>query len=274
MKKQDFEARMRQGEHYHDLRVLPGAYIVIRVDGRSFHKVTETMNKPFDDIFHDHMVKTATSLLTEIQGVYAYTQSEEISILLSKDSPFDRKVEKLVSVSAAKASSVFSTLLGYAVDFDSRLWIGANADSTIDYFQWRQVDATRNALNSLCYWTLRHDGLTAEQATRGCEDLQEKDKHDLLYQYNVNFNDLPAWQRRGTGIYWHDVYKPCINPIDGSPLLAKRRKAHVDEDLPIKENYSIFLNRLIQPPFIVNIDSIPSDSNTTQVTMNTHIIQE
>lgn len=78
----DFEAQMRALEHFHSLRVLPGAWTVIRVAGRSFSRFTETgFEKPFDIRFHDHMVKTATALLEELHGLYAYTESDEISVL-------------------------------------------------------------------------------------------------------------------------------------------------------------------------------------------------
>ena len=78
----DFEAQMRVLESFHCLRLLPGVWTVIRVDGRSFYRLAETgFEKPFDNRFHDHIVKTATALLEESHGLYAYTESDEISVL-------------------------------------------------------------------------------------------------------------------------------------------------------------------------------------------------
>ena len=52
------------------------------MDGRSFYRLAETgFEKPFDNRFHDHIVKTATALLEESHGLYAYTESDEISVL-------------------------------------------------------------------------------------------------------------------------------------------------------------------------------------------------
>ncbi len=105
------------------------------------------------------MVGTAQALLTELGAVYAYTESDEISLLL--DPGFDlfgRSVEKLVSISAGIASAAFTQATGEPAHFDSRLWLGTTVADVIDYFSWRQADAARCALNGWCYWTLRKAG--------------------------------------------------------------------------------------------------------------------
>ena len=42
MSPNDFEARMREGEFFHSLRLLRGAWCVLRVDGRGFSRFTES----------------------------------------------------------------------------------------------------------------------------------------------------------------------------------------------------------------------------------------
>ena len=81
-----FENRMRELEYFHNLRLLPGAWVVVRVDGRGFSRFTESrFEKPFDLKFHGLMVHTAQALLQEMQGIYAYTESDEISVLFRPD---------------------------------------------------------------------------------------------------------------------------------------------------------------------------------------------
>lgn len=48
MNSDEFETKMREREYFHSLRILPGLWPIIRVDGRSFSKLTETLEKPFD----------------------------------------------------------------------------------------------------------------------------------------------------------------------------------------------------------------------------------
>jgi tRNA(His) 5'-end guanylyltransferase len=44
MDSDDFEKRMRASEYFHDLRCLPGTWVVLRLDGRGFTKFTERSN--------------------------------------------------------------------------------------------------------------------------------------------------------------------------------------------------------------------------------------
>src|SRR6185503_15900151 len=114
MNNDDFEERMRALEYFHSLRLLPGTWPIIRVDGRGFSRFTEPrFDKPYDIRFRDMMVKTAQALLKELQGIYVYTESDEISILFPPQwSLFDRELEKAVSVSAGIASSAFTLACG------------------------------------------------------------------------------------------------------------------------------------------------------------------
>jgi tRNA(His) 5'-end guanylyltransferase len=243
----DFEAQMRALEHFHSLRVLPGAWTVIRVDGRSFSRFTETgFEKPFDIRFHDHMVKTATALLDELHGLYAYTESDEISVLFPPQwTMFNREVEKLVSISAGVASATFTHQAGVPVTFDSRIWVGVNQELVIDYFRWRQADAARCALNGWVYWTLRNDGKGMAEATAAMHRMTPAQKNETLFQHGVNFNDLPLWQRRGTAAYFEIVKKVGHDPHRKVETTYQRRRLKVDEELPMKEQYTAFLQSLL-----------------------------
>ena len=97
VKNEEFEARMRAMECFHSLRLLPGAWPIVRVDGRSFFRFTEArFEKPFDARFREMMVTTATALLEEMDGLYAYTESDEISVLFPPEWDFfDRELEKI-----------------------------------------------------------------------------------------------------------------------------------------------------------------------------------
>jgi tRNA(His) 5'-end guanylyltransferase len=70
------------------------------------------------------------------------------------------------------------------------------------------------------------------------------EKNELLFQAGVNFNDLPAWQRRGTGVYWETYEREGYNPKLDQTVLATRRRLKVDRDLPIGDEYATFIHRL------------------------------
>jgi tRNA(His) guanylyltransferase len=243
MKPDELELRMRRLEWFHGLRALPGTWPILRVDGRSFSRLTETsFEKPFDPRFHAVMIATANALLEELQALYCYTESDEISILLPGTSDlFDRELEKLVSVSAGIASATFTHEHGEVAHFDSRLCLAANNSLVVDYFRWRQADAARSALNSWCYWTLRKEGQSVAQATKALEGTTVADKNELLFRRGINFNEVPVWQRRGTGLYWEPFEKPGINPRTGAAVTALRRRIRVDENIPMGRDYDAFI---------------------------------
>jgi tRNA(His) 5'-end guanylyltransferase len=157
---------MRAGECFHNLRLLPAAWVVLRLDGHGFTAFTNRrFAKPFDETFHSHMIETARALLERFQGLYAYTESDEISVLLPRHwDRFDRELEKTLSLASGLVSAAFTRACSDLVQFDGRAWVGAEED-VIDYFRWRQGDATRCTLNAWCYSTLRKSGRRVAEAT-------------------------------------------------------------------------------------------------------------
>jgi tRNA(His) 5'-end guanylyltransferase len=242
-----FESRMRALEYFHALKMLPGTWAVIRVDGKGFSKFTEERyEKPFDERFSQCMVKTAEALLVQFGGLYAYTESDEISVLLPREwDLYDREVEKAVSISAGIASSTFTLACGVAAVFDSRVWLGATADLVVDYFRWRQADATRCALNGWAYWTLRKAGESVLAATRALHEKSVGEKNEVLFRHGINFNGTPLWQRRGVGLYWEDYEKVGFDPVRKEEVKALRRRVKVDRELSMKDEYGAFVGGLL-----------------------------
>lgn len=237
------EARQHRRETFSNLRLLPGAWTVLRLDGRAFTKFTaERFAKPFDGRFRDLMVEAASALLKDFCGVYACTHSDEISVaFLPGWELFDRRVEKLVSISAAVVSAAFSRALGEVAHFDSRIWQGVSMVDVVDYFRWRQDDSARCALHAWCYWSLRRTGMSGEAARRELEGKGWSAQNELLFRLGVNFNEVPTWQRRGVGLYWQTYEKTGRNPLTGETVATTRRAVKRDLDLPMGAGYEVLL---------------------------------
>lgn len=249
MKFDDLDAKMRVFETANDRCVLPGVYMVARIDGRGFTRLTKDVHNfeaPFDERFRDMMVGTTEHLMNcGFRVVYGYTQSDEISLLLHRDEgSFGRKVRKLVSILASEASARFSLLLGAMGTFDCRICELPNLHYVRDYFRWRNEDAHRNALSAHCYWMLRKSGLAAGSASDRTLGMSTGEKNELLYQSGVNFNELPNWQKRGVGLYWETYTKESRNPVTGEPASAERRRIKRDMDLPMRDAYDEFILNL------------------------------
>ncbi|MCO7223293.1 tRNA(His) guanylyltransferase Thg1 family protein [Pleionea sp. CnH1-48] len=246
MKFSELDKKMRVYETNNDSCVLPGMYIVARIDGRCFTTLTKEKMKfdaPYDERFRDIMVDTVKHLMqTGFKVRYGYTQSDEISLLFDiNENAFGRKERKLNSVLAGEASAIFSLRLGEVGAFDCRISQLPNESLVTDYFRWRNEDAARNCLNAYCYWTMRKKGKSARSASNALLNKSVSEKNELLFQKGINFNDVENWKKRGIGIYWEDYEKSATNPLTGELVTTARSRLKVDMDIPCKDNYSQFI---------------------------------
>ncbi len=249
----ELDQNMRVYEQSLDQCIVPGMYIVARLDGRSFTKLTKETCKfeaPFDERFRNLMVDTLKYLMENsgFQIVYGFTQSDEISVLMKPDdNTFGRKVRKINTTLAGEASAYFSKELykrmqiDIIASFDCRVCPLPNTQIVEDYFIWRQEDANRNALNGWCYWTLRKEGKSARSANATLLEKGVSFKNELLFSKGINYNDLPSWQKRGVGIWNKSYEKDGFNPITGETVKAIRNKLYVEYDLPFGQEYGAFV---------------------------------
>jgi len=251
MKFSELDTKMRVFETAHDHQVLPGINVVVRLDGRSFTKLTkETLNleRPFDPFFKGVMTSVVKHLMTDsgVRVIYGFHESDEISLLLHpEDELFGRKERKLNSILAGEASAYISGVLARLAVFDCRVCQLPTQQNVTDYFRWRQEDAARNALTAHCYWALRAKrDMGANQATDALEGLGSSEKNELLFQLGINFNDLPLWQKRGVGLYYWDTVKPGFNPKKQEATVTTRRSLIVNEELPMRDEYNEFVLKL------------------------------
>ena len=251
MKFDDLDTKMRCYEQSIDQHVLSDMYLVARLDGRSFSRLTKEIcdfEAPFDERFRDMMVNTVKSLMEcGFRVVYGFTESDEISLLFHTDEDtFGRKVRKFNSILAGTASAAFSLQLGQIAVLDCRLVPLPNLERVQDYFLWRQEDAHRNALNSHCYWMLRKEGKSVKEATEMLEGKSVAFKNELLFSHGINFDKLPSWQKRGIGVYWADVEKTGYNPKTEREVKAFRKALEVNYELPLGEEYGKYVASFLQ----------------------------
>lgn len=218
------------------VRLIPKLPVLLRLDGRAFHTLTRDMRRPYDEQFMACMWQAALALCQEVQNAkLAYVQSDEISLLLvdyeSRETQpwFGYDLQKVCSISAALASVAFGALFRHyfpqADDlpvFDSRAW-NLPPHEVVNYFIWRQQDATRNSISMAAqeYYTSRElHGVTSD-------GLQE-----LLFQKGINWNDYPAAFKRG--VCFRRVPVEFVAPAEGGELVTVTRlKWRMDVETPI-----------------------------------------
>lgn len=251
MKFDDLDQKMRVYEQSLDQIILGDLYMVARLDGRSFSRLTKEIcdfEAPFDIRFRDMMAETIKTLMDcGFRVIYGFTESDEISLLFHPDEQtFGRKVRKYNSILSGTASAAFSLQLGMVAAFDCRMIPLPTLDRVQDYFLWRQEDAHRNALNAHCYWMLRKEGMGVKEATEMLEGKSVAFKNDLLFSRGINFNDLPNWQKRGMGVYWDQVEKVGFNPKTHQEVKTLRNQLVVDDNLPLGADYAAYVARFLE----------------------------
>ncbi|GHO74061.1 hypothetical protein KSD_18320 [Ktedonobacter sp. SOSP1-85] len=66
-----------------------------------------------------------------------------------------------------------------------------------------------------------------------------------LFQHGIDYYTLPTWHSRGTGLYWESFEKVGYDPVQGREQVGIRRRIKVDEELPVKDEYRMFIQRFL-----------------------------
>jgi tRNA(His) 5'-end guanylyltransferase len=227
---------------------------IIRIDGKAFHTYTKGLKRPFDEGLMEDMNKTTEYLCQNIQGAkFGYVQSDEISILItdyddiSTHAWFDANLQKMASIAASLATAEFNRLrlirkmnttvatAGSILEqfkhamFDARVFQIPYQEEVINYFIWRQQDATRNSISSVA------------QSLYSAKELHGKktsDMQEMIFQKGINWNDYKPREKRGSLIRKVEhVYARRGEPImDGKTRVIesyKRSKWEADPETPI-----------------------------------------
>ena len=227
---------------------------IIRIDGKAFHTYTKGLKRPFDEGLMEDMNKTTEYLCQNIQGAkFGYVQSDEISILItdyddiSTHAWFDGNLQKMASIAASLATAEFNRLrlirkmnttvatAGSILEqfkhamFDARVFQIPYQEEVINYFIWRQQDATRNSISSVA------------QSLYSAKELHGKktsDMQEMIFQKGINWNDFTPREKRGSIIRRVEhVYARRDEPImDGKTRVIeayKRKKWEADLNTPI-----------------------------------------
>ncbi|KAM5169299.1 putative tRNA(His) guanylyltransferase isoform 2-T2 [Callospermophilus lateralis] len=165
----DFEA---------DDTCLPQCWVVVRLDGRNFHRFAEKHNfaKPNDSRALHLMNKCAQTVMEELEDiVIAYGQSDEYSFVFRRKSNwFKRRASKFMTHVASQFASSYvfywkdyfeDQPLLYPPGFDGRVVVYPSNQTLKDYLSWRQADCHINNLYNTVFWALiQQSGLTPVQA--------------------------------------------------------------------------------------------------------------
>ncbi|XP_059202729.1 probable tRNA(His) guanylyltransferase isoform X2 [Centropristis striata] len=221
---------------------LRNCYIVVRLDGRNFHKFAEQHHfaKPNDNRALSLMTRSARSVMEELEDiVVAYGQSDEFSFVFKRTSSwFKRRASKLMTHVASQFSSSYvfywkeffgEEPLLYPPGFDGRVVLYPSNRNLKDYLSWRQADCHINNLYNTVFWTLvQKGGLTTTQAEDRLKGTLAADKNEILFsEFDINYNNESALHRKGTTLIWvkraEVITKPIKRPNEEEKVVTKSR---------------------------------------------------
>lgn len=225
--------------------------IIIRVDGKAFHTWTHGLERPYDAKLIDAMNVVALELCQKVEGtVLAYVQSDEISLLLHnykrlQTQPwFDNQVQKMVSVSASVAAATM-TIESFGVfghykpaHFDARVFMLPEAE-VVNYFLWRQQDASRNSIQMLARTLYSHKELDKKNTS---------ELNELCFAKGHNWNDLPIHLRRGRCAVKVEERGQLIYEVGSEKPVAegpRRTKWTIDNEIPLFNLNRPYIERLL-----------------------------
>ena len=187
-------------------KAMIGIPLLVRLDGKGFHKYTKGMSKPYDERLTKCLIDTTKMLVKDTNALVGYCQSDEISLLYyavrnSDVYPpcfmYDGRFQKVTSILAGMTSSYFSRLSLESLPdhahklpvFDARAWQVPSESEAANAFYWRELDATKNAISMAAHAYFSHKEL---------QGLSGADKQEMLFsRKGINFNDYPAFFKRG-----------------------------------------------------------------------------
>lgn len=239
--------RMKRYESVTKQFVMPRTATIIRLDGCAFHTFTKNLKHidpnmnghPFSPLMHQTMVDTTGWLFNRVQNcVLAYTQSDEISLLLkdwnshTTQQWFGGSIQKMVSVSAAHASNAFNSYFNIRrqyqplnvselATFDSRVY-NLPLEEVTNYFIWRQQDASRNSVQMLGHHMF---------SQREMQGKKNSEVQEMLFQnHAINWNDIETWKKRGTCIKATNSFS--IDVDENIPIFTENRE-YIEETLRV-----------------------------------------
>ena len=260
--------RQKQYEDNYDYSITRRVPVIIRADGRSFHRVTRKIQKPYDPQLLNVMANSMLYAITEMQGaVFGYQQSDEITFILRNDQSLDaepwyqNRVQKIASISGSLVTLGFNKslqmlekkldIVGDAI-FDARVFTLPYISEVANNLIWRQQDCIKNATSCAAQAELSRKFGKKTALKLLHKKVSSEKREMLLHHCGIDFDDYyPASFRRGVAVY----KVPTLVPTSTGPV--SRNKWTLNWDLPnFVEDRDFLLNILINGHDIFRAPSV------------------
>ncbi|KAF2107539.1 Thg1 C terminal domain-containing protein [Lophiotrema nucula] len=255
--------------------LLANTWIVVRVDGRGFSKLTTKYHftKPNDKRALDLMNAAARRVMSELPDLV-------IAFVFHKDCTlFERRASKLTTTIVSTFTAAYmhywpeylpdEKLSSPLPTFDGRAVCYPGDENLRHYMSWRQVDCHINNLYNTTFWALVQQGgmepRAAEQALAG---TVSSDKNEILFsRFGINYNNEPEIFKKGSVLYRdyapssiqssptpelahpkpRQIPRPISQPLERSPNFDSREEEPITTPTPREPIGPTFLSTSTTP---------------------------
>ncbi|KAA1467148.1 tRNAHis guanylyltransferase [Dentipellis sp. KUC8613] len=247
--------------------LLPNTYIVFRLDGHSFHRLSDVHEfvKPNDERALKLMDHAARELMEEYTDItLAFGESDEFSFLLRRSTTlYKRRNSKIVTTLTSYFTSSYvlhwpeyfpDTPLRYPPSFDGRLVLYPSEKEVRDYFAWRQADTHINNMYNTVFWALvQQGGQSTKEAHETLRGTVSAQKNEMLFsRFGINYNLLPERYRKGSVLIREQI-------VESSP--SKDTEASAVPSTTTKSDVQVES----LPPPVPSADAPDPGAHTTEV---------
>lgn len=247
------QPRQIEYEENQNYKILPRIPVIIKIDGRSFSKITKHTQKPFCHKIMALLNETMLALVKQIDGVvFGYQYSDKMLFVLRNDRSqdedpwFGNHIQQQASVAASMATYHFMRNLWSMDDppnlegditFHARVFGVPSIKEACNYLIYRQWMCLQNAINEAVYSVLwpRYGKKTAAFLDEKSLDQRKQ----ILEDAGLDLDNLPSAYRLGSAAY---VVPTIVHTTQGQ---INRQKWTLDFDIPLLSKSQDWLRTIL-----------------------------
>jgi tRNA(His) guanylyltransferase len=250
---QSLQHRQLTYENSYNQTIISRIPVIIKIDGRSFTRVTHNTSKPFCQRTMSLLNHAMVALAKQIDGVvFGYQYSDKIILVLRNDrSPdetpwFSNNTQKMSTSAASIATYEFMTQmwgmdnppnLDGAVTFSAHAFGVPSIKEAINYLLYRQFRCIQNAVDEAVRSVLWNR--YGNQTYSILEDKGMNDRKQILDEAGFEFDSLPNAFRHGSATYLAPTF---YSTAQGQ---VTRHKWISDFSVPLFNDSKEWLNTII-----------------------------
>lgn len=246
--KNSLQAKQKSYEDAYDFKILNKIPIIVRVDGRNFSKITQTLKKPFDislsNAMQFAMLETSKQMET---NVFSYHQDDEISFVLyckqNEDQEwFGNKIQKIGANTASMVTYYFQSYikehltLNVPTFFDCIVFGVPSAYEAINNIISRQQICFQTAVIDTSNFIAKNHSENALKKLSGKKIIE---RIEYLRDENFDFFSLPFEYYKGVAAY----KAPKVSAKESG--ISNRTKWILDNNIPDLSKDRMFLLNIL-----------------------------